>query len=309
MELAHGRRLRLSIEQQLSTIDDQVAQLMAKRKPYAASLANLKIALAPHRRMPSEILAQIFDLAMAEKEIVIPARGPIANRLPWILGQVCSSWRQIVLSEHGLWDNVTLVTRMWSKGDRPIARANQFLPRGIASWELKENINQDAFQLDLGKLPFSNLRYLGLTLMLYNLVSALTAIPTSFASLESIEIFSWRTRNEQEPSADLVEELKSTKLFHIAQDVTYLSIRVNGSYLDTFNEAFLKIQNVPWGNLKHFSLFTEITKDAHLDRFSRVLEQCTSLEGLAFTIDERKPIPHTLDLSIVPPQLKELEIE
>ncbi|KAG5636207.1 hypothetical protein H0H81_008790 [Sphagnurus paluster] len=64
--------------------------------------AHLRIALAPHRRLPTEILAQIF---VESAEDYFPHDLSVS---PWALRSVCSRWRTISLNDIRLWRRLTI---------------------------------------------------------------------------------------------------------------------------------------------------------------------------------------------------------
>ena len=73
-------------------------------------MEKLHIAVAPHKCLPPEILAEVFLYSLY--------RDPLNGRLgfldfppqplpaPWVLGHVCSRWRQIALGEKRLWSSI-----------------------------------------------------------------------------------------------------------------------------------------------------------------------------------------------------------
>ncbi|KAG6825086.1 hypothetical protein H0H92_004751 [Tricholoma furcatifolium] len=312
-EVVLGRGLRASIEQKLSAINDQIAQLVAKREPYAKSLANLKIALAPHRRLPSELLARIFILAVTGETYTIPpwGTGGIPNRLPWILGQVCSKWRQIVSAEPRLWNKVELISSHRYTKPTDMERANEFIPHGVVSWKIDESSAPPGhFLLKLEEFSLSRLRHLSIELEFPYLVEALAALPPSLASLESIHLMS---SYDKLPKPNDIDGLKSTKLFQIARDLRRISFTVLGYYIaKQAGEAFQDIPDIPWGQLSYLSLSTDISTPSDLDRLYSVFKKCTSLQQLGCTIDYMANLTivprEASDDPIVPPQLQRLEI-
>ncbi|KAF4596705.1 hypothetical protein AB1N83_008268 [Pleurotus pulmonarius] len=60
------------------------------------------------RKLPAEILVQIFDI------VVFSSRGASGYPLPWIaITYVCSSWRSVALDEPTLWTDFTNVHPKW----------------------------------------------------------------------------------------------------------------------------------------------------------------------------------------------------
>ncbi|RDB15973.1 hypothetical protein Hypma_003514 [Hypsizygus marmoreus] len=94
-------------EHDLHILDLQIAQLCEQREQDAARLNRLRIAVAPHKHLPAEILSHIFRLSAGEDEIDIPLRtSPYPPQ--WVLRQVSSRWRHIVLNDRHLWNNISI---------------------------------------------------------------------------------------------------------------------------------------------------------------------------------------------------------
>ena len=99
-----------------------LASLQNKRAKYASHMENLHTAIAPCKHLPSEILARIFIQCLGWRDSLgrslnIPVdkvNGPWLRQhrpgllpAPWILGQICSRWRQIALREKRLWNSIS----------------------------------------------------------------------------------------------------------------------------------------------------------------------------------------------------------
>lgn len=104
-ETHQGRALLLNVEKDLCELNEHLAPLLAKREQLVARVANLRTALAPHKRLPAEILSHIFVLVLADGAALFPATSTDA---PWVFRRVCSRWRQIALHEPRLWHRIQL---------------------------------------------------------------------------------------------------------------------------------------------------------------------------------------------------------
>ncbi|KAF8199990.1 hypothetical protein K438DRAFT_1516203, partial [Mycena galopus ATCC 62051] len=90
----------------LKGIDDEIAimqkalkMLIEKRDALADYVAAHKALLSPLRRLPLDIIEEIFVACLpAHRNCVMSAQDA-----PVILGRVCSSWRSISLSTPRLW--------------------------------------------------------------------------------------------------------------------------------------------------------------------------------------------------------------
>ncbi|KAJ7289070.1 hypothetical protein C8J57DRAFT_1276525 [Mycena rebaudengoi] len=67
-------------------------------------IASYKIALAPYKKLPPELLAAIFHLCV-RTPVILP---PSSDEPVLVLASVCSNWRSIVLHIPDLWNNIFL---------------------------------------------------------------------------------------------------------------------------------------------------------------------------------------------------------
>ncbi|KAF7319588.1 F-box domain-containing protein [Mycena chlorophos] len=95
---AHAAALTIQIDHQLSIL----RELTEKRDEVNEAIHGINTALAPVRRLPAEVLGEVFLWALKSYH---PQGG---TRAPWYLGQVCRSWRSIALYLPRLWSKVVI---------------------------------------------------------------------------------------------------------------------------------------------------------------------------------------------------------
>lgn len=102
----------LTIEGHIQSIDDQLnhlealrTRLLAERSHAAAELAKYRSFIAPIRRLPNEILSEIFSFACT----VMSDSIDVVDGAPWVFSRVCSLWRSICLSSPRLWSTIIIV--------------------------------------------------------------------------------------------------------------------------------------------------------------------------------------------------------
>ncbi|KAJ7114061.1 hypothetical protein C8R44DRAFT_550044, partial [Mycena epipterygia] len=93
----------------LSKVDEEIARLLNRLKKLQEESASLSITaaqnfavLSPLRRMPPEILCQIFSATLPTALDMASGRWNVGDS-PWVLGQICSGWRAVSLSYPSLW--------------------------------------------------------------------------------------------------------------------------------------------------------------------------------------------------------------
>ncbi|KAJ6589593.1 hypothetical protein B0H19DRAFT_921989, partial [Mycena capillaripes] len=117
-----------TLSEQLSRCDDEIARLQARinklmvhRGALREQYVDCQGLSAPIRRLPVEIIAEIFGLSMAVSEqdyIGHPtyptlALNRLAHRSLLIASQVCARWHSIGMGTPSLWTKIHLDTALW----------------------------------------------------------------------------------------------------------------------------------------------------------------------------------------------------
>ncbi|KAJ7474114.1 hypothetical protein FB451DRAFT_1466648 [Mycena latifolia] len=103
------------VEKEISTVLLSLLKLEKERRLRSEYAATLKGVLSPIRRIPSEILAEIF-LLCRDDSLGAPKYSITDRRhAPMLLGHVSSRWRQVSHSSPRLWDHVHI---QWNYGSR-----------------------------------------------------------------------------------------------------------------------------------------------------------------------------------------------
>ncbi|KAG6809533.1 hypothetical protein H0H92_015899 [Tricholoma furcatifolium] len=73
-------------------------------------IARASVTIALHKQLPHEIIAEVFRLCLplTARTVSFPPTDAQLLHAPWVLGQVCSSWRQLSQSIAELWDTITI---------------------------------------------------------------------------------------------------------------------------------------------------------------------------------------------------------
>ncbi|KAJ7147741.1 hypothetical protein C8R43DRAFT_953093 [Mycena crocata] len=96
------------IDSQISRQREQLDRLEAQRNAVSNHLARNKSVLSPLRRIPPELLSEIFSWTLPS---ILTARRRdklSVNDPPWILGHISSHWRAVAHSTPSLWSLVTV---------------------------------------------------------------------------------------------------------------------------------------------------------------------------------------------------------
>ncbi|KAJ7609138.1 hypothetical protein FB45DRAFT_375634 [Roridomyces roridus] len=96
------------LEDEISQLKERLELLETERAEVTNYHSSNAAILSPLRRMPSELIAEIFSWSLPTADEM---RGPDVKKSPWVLAQVGSRWRKISLSTPSLW---TLV-QVWGE--------------------------------------------------------------------------------------------------------------------------------------------------------------------------------------------------
>ena len=129
-----GRSNRIYSEDEMQVIQSvmqDAEQLLEERRRLYELVARCKVALAPHRKLPVDVLRCIFAMLVEEEDqgIYIPFKQSSEDLIipaAVVLTHVCSLWRHIALSSPELWNNISLEM---DKHDRSVPFALELLSR------------------------------------------------------------------------------------------------------------------------------------------------------------------------------------
>ncbi|KAJ7174142.1 hypothetical protein C8R43DRAFT_636411 [Mycena crocata] len=125
------------LEALLSDIPDPYGERAAQCEDLAAQIQSLRIAIAPHTKLPPELLAEIFLFCSAAPVSLPPT--PYEPLL--VITQVSRTWRELALQVPELWASITVsftredtdIQRITSIAEEWIARSGPAYPLSITA--------------------------------------------------------------------------------------------------------------------------------------------------------------------------------
>ncbi|KAF7349554.1 hypothetical protein MSAN_01745900 [Mycena sanguinolenta] len=98
--LSDGEEVLHALDAQILDLQNALAQLAQKRIKAVNHLRECRAILSPVRRIPQELVCEIFDLSTVRER---PSRVRPWERSPWRLGFISRPWRQYALGYAPLW--------------------------------------------------------------------------------------------------------------------------------------------------------------------------------------------------------------
>lgn len=241
------------LESNIVRTQRRLDSLHARRNALFSCTERYQIAIAPCKRLPPDILREIF-LECLPETVYLPPRPDDA---PLLLTRICSSWRTLALNTQELWCDfqVALNSRAHKNNhalsaldtwlsrcpDRPLSFKIHAAPR--APFPLP-GIRHDILPMDLIIPHILRIRTLDLqNISGEQMYALITLPPASFPLLEEVDIFlrdSWTFR---------VEPWEATAF----RDAKKLQSFVIHGFDGTCSPVAL---NLPWGQLRSLHLDT-----------------------------------------------------
>ncbi|KAG6907694.1 hypothetical protein DXG01_007750 [Tephrocybe rancida] len=300
-----ARRLLTEIPLDLLRVESQLSRLphlQAEQVEYMDRIQGLKVALAPHKRLYSDILTKIFLFAAEDKDLVLP---PYRGTVPWVLRRVCSEWRRVSLNCSGLWNNMVLIVKPHPESVMKLKLSASIIARyGPLTLTVKvDNACGKALCLDTVLNILAP--HLPRTRMLtfsgpQNAVDALFRMPSNcFLQTAGITL---ELQEAPEPTL-----LLSTNIFE-GPELRSMKISVPHDFRiapDPLPRVGL-LPKVDWANIVFIDIVETI--ELSLARGLRILQDCPKLHtcALRMTVDSSDRFPS--EGSITLPHLERLEL-
>ncbi|RDB19262.1 hypothetical protein Hypma_013519 [Hypsizygus marmoreus] len=116
----------IELEAQIASAQRVLNTLNRQRKDDIRELRILRAAVAPHNKLPPEILSEIFE-HYVDEPIVICSKQPQTVVSPFTLAHVSSKWRHIAFSTPSLWNRILIDCGDWTNMDTLTDIAHNYL--------------------------------------------------------------------------------------------------------------------------------------------------------------------------------------
>ncbi|KAJ7920077.1 hypothetical protein B0H13DRAFT_2656532 [Mycena leptocephala] len=287
-------------EEDLAGINEESRILDLRRNALTPLMDIYRVAVAPHKALPVEILRKIIvfaaDLGLGRPNlnlIVVPRSSPsVQLDIRLILSRVCSHWRTVALATQELWNNIRVdfkngdITRLLKALDIWMARSGQY----PLTLEIKAARRDYGF---LRLLVQNSGRILNLTVDRLPFPNAFFALPTgSVNQLEALDV------GISDNSDELSRQQSPMSVFVQAPRLRCVTLH---SWRDSIGLGLL---GIPWHSLTELnitSMFTPIS-----DYYS-VLEDCRCLTTALISVNsDGSGVLQSADSEIVLSHLRRL---
>ncbi|KAJ7589944.1 hypothetical protein C8J56DRAFT_936540 [Mycena floridula] len=125
-EISTEQRELLDLEHRIAEMRQSLALLLGKREQRRRNIEEYQRLIHPARRLPLEIVQEIFlTLVVEQEEHQTHSDSSLNPRdMPWVVAQVSTRWRDIATSYHRLWATVR-IAYIDQKQLRPLAMRNE----------------------------------------------------------------------------------------------------------------------------------------------------------------------------------------
>ncbi|KAJ7649066.1 hypothetical protein DFH06DRAFT_996807, partial [Mycena polygramma] len=99
------------LETQVASLDEAMASISRRRTELLQSVEAHKVVLSPIRRVPPEILGEIFSFIVHATfyfNDINRVKLLASRHAPWLLARVCRHWSAVALATPSLWSMVSL---------------------------------------------------------------------------------------------------------------------------------------------------------------------------------------------------------
>ncbi|PFH50383.1 hypothetical protein AMATHDRAFT_61219 [Amanita thiersii Skay4041] len=177
------RRQLSTLNSEIKTLKQALAKLTAQKKQLFTQLTLYESALAPIRRIPREILVEIFTHCVPQW----PTSNPRVTEIPLLFEHVCKYWKTVVQSTPKLWTQIG-VDAGYPHSDPDPSMVQLWLTRSAkCPIDVCIDVESPSFSLDVILLHSDRWRKLDLTITLEH-ISVLSPIRGKLSSLEHLDL-------------------------------------------------------------------------------------------------------------------------
>ena len=287
MEQQTIRQHKIDLQKAIQKLDVDIDKLLRQKLNLFNRIKECDISLAPHKRLPLEILRAIFLLCGSEPTVI---QVPLEEKEVLAISRVCSAWRQLALDTPTLWNNI----KFTSFSARSMAVAKEWLSRAKnLPVSFTVNVPDTYYDKSVGKACHTVIEKLignypcrGLNITLRYWENKLT-VPLGNESLATLESLSLNLTDYRNLFSEV--ELPKLKSLTLSKNLVLKNIR----------------SAIPWAQLQYLHLEQAVPATQCLD----LLRQCLQLEECEANIGSGSSSAQDLIIEdIVLPAMRKLKL-
>ncbi|KAJ7464317.1 hypothetical protein B0H11DRAFT_80048 [Mycena galericulata] len=306
-----ARKWLLAAETELERVEREIENLESRRGQLLAPLNAYRLALAPHKILPDDILREIFvlcaqadttytDAPALRTDLTANDRAPLKIRLT--ISHVSFRWRSVALQTHELWNDVQVSFWRANIANTVISSLNLlelWLSRSgqyPLSWDIRHSVDPSTA---LEKLCVDRIgeilarcshRFRFLSIYESPLLGMVPDFPPeSFSLLQDVLLGAWEDTVSRPPGS--VKAFAGSPL----RGVTFYSVA----------EEILQALAVPWHQLSELKIQSEFPSS----QYYYILDQCKALTSAWIRISDSAVLNNVSVGSVSLPQLRTLHLE
>ncbi|KAF8626791.1 hypothetical protein AX17_006450 [Amanita inopinata Kibby_2008] len=241
--------------------------LQKKEQMLIRSIEYYGAALAPHKRLPADVLQQIFiQCANAYGRVTIPLNYNTVRPPQLVISHVCSSWRKLALNTGALWDNIKLDRHR--KFEKQLDVYIAWLRRaGLLPVSLRLSVPRHTYNPNFSLSALFQGPYRSMRIALLDLSIEFDRIPELFALPDDALPYVQEIRMATDINANLLPSRTPSFIRH----TRYLRLVAGQLDIHTLRRVAL-----PWEQIRHLNCRFQMTAADWLDLLSQMvsLEEC-----------------------------------
>ncbi|RDB27451.1 hypothetical protein Hypma_004088 [Hypsizygus marmoreus] len=296
----------LQLDARIVELQETLRIFVERRIREEKTLSELRRIVSPIRRLPRDVLAEIFLSAQNWRKHTVgdyPSSQIwfLPKSSPLVLSHVCSKWRHVALSTHALW--ATIRSNYWyydpsiptSGPDR-----DEYLRESLARTGMHYPLNVmfigPSMYMNSSSLPLSSMRPYMHRIKVLGLAGMLGSLPLgSFDTLEMLNLTNYAVDDAASISGTFFPSLRGVELeggmhqfitppFIPLMQLTHLFLHADSIYLDQFYDILSQSTALVQLHVV-FRAVLGFTRDNHLIEVEEQPIVMTQLDALIVTED------------------------
>ncbi|KAF9458565.1 hypothetical protein BDZ94DRAFT_1270249 [Collybia nuda] len=280
------------VQEHITQLQDKLQALLNARQKKVEQSSWIQVGLAPQKKIPPEILAEIFLSCLDGQPTNVPPQSS-SSEIPWVLCHVCSHWRVVAISDPRLWANINISSseKVHKAAFCEVLSRSRNLRLVLDACQVESMPNI----IDIILKHRERIQSLSLPIKFTN--TSLTTKLSRFTKLTTLSLV-YRHKSNNFP--------KPLSPFSLPTALQNLRITSNAPRYMDFRNVGLSLQSTAWAQLRSFQILSPIFINA-LDILV-ILGQCHMLSKCEIALETDLRVTLEYPQPITVPALKSITI-